>query len=1091
MRAVVLGFVAALLGGAAMAAAEPQYGPPPAWVKEADLPAPKRESGVMEFLLNDAELKARPEGLEAYSRMAFKILSPEALNGAGNLTFSWRPDTSELTINHLRIVRDGKVIDLLAGGEKLTVIRREQNLEQAIIDGELTAVFQPAGLQVGDILDMAYTMKIHDPALRGHIEDFTENMTAAGPDQLRVRMLWPTSSRIRWRATEGLAQPKITKGRDETELLIDMQDVQPVKVPDRAPPRFNEVGYIEVTDFASWKDASALLEPVYREASVLRPDSPLKAEVAKIRALSNDPKIQATAALRLVQDKVRYVALVLNDGGYVPAKADDTWTRRFGDCKAKSVLLVALLKELGIEAEPALASVTRNDGLESRLPLLNAFDHVIVRAVIGGKVYWLDGTRIGDRNLDEQPASAYHWALPVRASGAVLEALPARSVSAPLAVTKLDFDASGGLDVPAPVKGEILMRGDSAKYMKLAFDRLAPSDLDDALRKFWKDEYDWIDIKSVHLSSDEVAGELRLTMEGMAKMEWSGPIGGFRRYETDGSGIGWKTGMKRDGGPHQDAPFAVTYPYFTENIETIVLPNKGEGFSLTGKDVDITVGAWKFHRKAAIADGVLRLEASTQATVAEIPAADALASAAPLQALNEDDVYIIASDRYRPTDEDMAVLAKSTLTTAADYIQRGSARVHRGEQDAGIADFNEALKLDPKSATAYADRGLAEYWKSDFAGAAADADKALSIDPRQYVAYNVQGLLAERNKDIPKAIEAYGHSYDYWPYTNVALLRRAELYQQQHDLEHANADVDTALKNDDHDELALALRASILQDQGKPAEALAEADRALAIAPDDPDGHLYRANALLVLGRRPEARPEFEAALKMRPSAAAYIGRAQTAYQVSERKKAIADVDEALKLEPEMFEALLLRANMLILDHQPERAMQDIDKLVALKPDDPEVLTQEIAALTALHRSDEAVRLLDRLPIDLTDATDLNDRCWVRATMNKELDNALADCDAALKLKPTSAEALDSRGLVHLRRGELDASIRDYDAALKLRPAQAASLFGRGVAKLEKGLTAAGQADLAAARRQSSEVEATFAGYGVTPPNGAAVVPAP
>jgi tetratricopeptide (TPR) repeat protein len=1081
MRAVVLGFLAALWGGAAMAADEPQYGPPPGWVKEADLPASKRDTGVTEFLLNDAEVKAQPEGIQIYSRLAFKILSPEALTAAGNLTFAWRPDTSELTINHVRIVRDGKVIDLLAGGEKPTVIRREQNLERAVIDGVLTAVFQPAGLQVGDVVDFASTTNIHDPALRGHIEEFTTNMTAAGPDQLRVRMLWPTSAHIRWRAGEGLAPPKITKGRDETELLVDMRDVQPVKVPEKAPPRFSDVADIEMTDFSSWKEASALMAPLYREASVLLPESPLKAEVAKIRAQSSDPKVQAAAALRLVQDQVRYVALVLNDGGYVPAKADETWTRRFGDCKAKSVLLVALLKELGIEAEPALASVTRNDGLASRLPLLNAFDHVIVRAVIGGKVYWLDGARIGDRDLDEQPASAYRWALPVRVEGADLEALPAHVDKAPLVVTTLDFDASGGLDAPAPVKGEVLMRGDAAKLLTTVFNNLPPSERADALRKFWKDDYDWIDVKNADLHSDDAKGELRFTMDGVAKMEWASAGGEFRRYETDGSSLGWKSNMKRDDGPHQDAPFAVTYPYYPETIETIILPNKGVGFSFTGKDVDRTVGAWKFHRKAAIVDGVFRLEASTQAIASEIPAADALASAAPLKALNDDDVYIIAPESYRPTDQEMAALAKSTPDTAEAYVERGNVRLERGENDQAIADLNEALKLDPKAALAYADRGIGEYWKGDYAAAAADAAKALSIDSQQPVAYNVQGLLAEHDHQTQKAIEAYTRSYDVG-HMSFALVRRGHLYLQLNDFEHALADSDAALRNYDHEPQALELRVSILQAQGKYAEALDAADKYAAVAPDIADSHLARGNALLMLRRRDEAAREFEAAMKIEPSAGAYIGRAQTAYGPDQLDQAIADVDEALKLEPDMFEARLLRANMLIRSGKAAQALGDTEKLIAQKPDDLTVIEQHVAVLTALHRDAEALDLISKVPADQIDNPEqLNQRCWTRATLNRDLDLALVDCNAALKLKPDSAAALDSRGFTHVRLGQYDAAIADYGAALKLNPKQADSYFGRALAELKKGERSEALTDLATARGLDKSVDARFASFGVKP----------
>ena len=74
----------------------------------------------------------------------------------------------------------------------------------------------------------------------------------------------------------------------------------------------------------------------------LASDSPIKAEAARIRAASPDPKVQAGLALALVQDQIRYLFLGLDGGGYRPTPADETWKRRLGDCKAKSVLLLAL-----------------------------------------------------------------------------------------------------------------------------------------------------------------------------------------------------------------------------------------------------------------------------------------------------------------------------------------------------------------------------------------------------------------------------------------------------------------------------------------------------------------------------------------------------------------------------------------------------------------------------------------------------------------------------------------------------------------------------------------------------------------------------
>jgi tetratricopeptide (TPR) repeat protein len=116
------------------------------------------------------------------------------------------------------------------------------------------------------------------------------------------------------------------------------------------------------------------------------------------------------------------------------------------------------------------------------------------------------------------------------------------------------------------------------------------------------------------------------------------------------------------------------------------------------------------------------------------------------------------------------------------------------------------------------------------------------------------------------------------------------------------------------------------------------------------------------------------------------------------------------------------------------------------------------------------------------DAIALNERCWTKATLNIQIETALADCNASLKLAPESPATLDSRAFIRLRLGDNDAAIADYDAALRLSPGQAASLYGRAIARARKGDLGAARADLAAARAIADNIETRFAGFGVALP---------
>ena len=250
---------------------------------------------------------------------------------------------------------------------------------------------------------------------------------------------------MRWLGSGPFAQPTTRRTPLGTELVVDRQDVVGAEPPALTPARFALPASLSVTGFADWNAISRLLAPHYERAASLAPTAALRGEITRIAAASTDPGARAMAALRLVQDQVRYVALVMGDGNFLPASAEQTWARRYGDCKAKTVLLLALLRGLGIAAEPTLVNVGAANGMNDRLPQMRQFNHVIVRARIGDRSYWLDGARVGDRALADLAVSPLQWGLPVRADGATLEAIPFGVPARPLIETRLTHDASNGL----------------------------------------------------------------------------------------------------------------------------------------------------------------------------------------------------------------------------------------------------------------------------------------------------------------------------------------------------------------------------------------------------------------------------------------------------------------------------------------------------------------------------------------------------------------------------------------------------------------------------------------------------------------------
>ena len=104
---------------------------------------------------------------------------------------------------------------------------------------------------------------------------------------------------------------------------------------------------------------------------------------------SNEEKIKSI--YNYIQ-RIRYVAIQLGQSGLQPAFPQDVLNRKYGDCKDKAILCIALLRSLGIEAFPVLVLTADIGILDSKFPNWD-FNHMIVKAQSdNNKIFWMDPT---------------------------------------------------------------------------------------------------------------------------------------------------------------------------------------------------------------------------------------------------------------------------------------------------------------------------------------------------------------------------------------------------------------------------------------------------------------------------------------------------------------------------------------------------------------------------------------------------------------------------------------------------------------------------------------------------------------------------
>ena len=110
-----------------------------------------------------------------------------------------------------------------------------------------------------------------------------------------------------------------------------------------------------------------------------------------ISGLTNEEEIVATL-YRHLQEENRYVSIQLGVGGWKPFPAEYVFSNNYGDCKALTNYMQAMLEYAGIKAEPVLIRASGVPELIEEFPS-NQFNHVILKVTLSnGKVIWLECT---------------------------------------------------------------------------------------------------------------------------------------------------------------------------------------------------------------------------------------------------------------------------------------------------------------------------------------------------------------------------------------------------------------------------------------------------------------------------------------------------------------------------------------------------------------------------------------------------------------------------------------------------------------------------------------------------------------------------
>ena len=317
---------------------------------------------------------------------------------------------------------------------------------------------------------------------------------------------------------------------------------------------------------------------------------------------------------------------------------------------------------------------------------------------------------------------------------------------------------------------------------------------------------------------------------------------------------------------------------------------------------------------------------------------------------------------------------------ALDLFRRGATLDALGQGDRALKDFNDAIRVDPKSTLAYYGRGV---------------------------------MLATRTRAYQRAIEDFDKVLTLEPDNVDALIHRGDSYRQIGNYGRALADLDAAVAKEPDNAEALAMRGLANSSRGETILAKRDYDAALVIDPHNVDALVRRATLDGEGGALRDAIADLTTALSIEDNnATAHYNRGTFYLRMSDYERALADFRSAIELDstlgPAYTNRCLVRA---ILGRDLVGALADCDTALRMLPGNLDVRdTRGFTYLTADEPAIAVVEYSAALQADPNRALSLYGRGLAYSRDGRTKDGE-ADMAAAKALVPDVAKQFSIYGL--------------------------------------------------------------------------------
>ena len=343
----------------------------------------------------------------------YKVLTQKGAEGWDAFSVGWQPWHQERPEIRVRVITPDYAEHRL-DPNTITEGPAQEGEYKIFSDAKRLRAPFPA-VAPGAVIEQEFIEKETEPLFSaGHAGWTTFGRERVPVEHSHVEFDAPASLPLR---TGTLLLSDVKQGREEANgrvrLTFDIGRLEGIEPRDPDLPSNDPVyPQLSYSTGGSWQQVAATYSKIIDEHAQV---TAVKDDVSRLIAGKTSIAEKEAAILDYLDREVRYTGIEFGGAAIVPHDPAETLGKKYGDCKDKATLLVAMLRAAGIPAYVALLNAGSRMDVPPEQPGMGLFDHAIVfvpgaaqskKSPVPSSDLWIDATdryaRLGQLPIADQ-----------------------------------------------------------------------------------------------------------------------------------------------------------------------------------------------------------------------------------------------------------------------------------------------------------------------------------------------------------------------------------------------------------------------------------------------------------------------------------------------------------------------------------------------------------------------------------------------------------------------------------------------------------------------------------------------------------------